>query len=533
MASTGAGSQELLQQAIAAVTAGDLEAGETLCRQVLEIEELGDAYYILGFIAVRQERYLEAVAYATKAAKFEAGGWHNLLLLGIAHTSLGQLPAAYEALLAAARGNPSNPETALRLLDVTLAEYGVGRAEALYAELFSAGGIAEIDQGWAQMAARAGALITTKAPVAPTFGPYPQDTALAWAQRQGLDVLDLGEVEAIPVQTIGADAFTSHVPGLKPHAVDLPDVQAFAYSHIILTPDGFALNEAGGHPQYGRFVDQRSDAAVISQHDGKLRLRADFEMTDLDEGVWLAGPASDAFGHWIGEFAPRLQFLEQHPAFAGRPILIDEGMPATHLELLGLLCKNPLITLRRGQGLRVKRLLYAPTPTFFPIHLLPNDIPPFVACCASVRTYRFLKERVEQALGVTPPTGGKYYLTRAARSWRRIRNEDEVRNYLESRGYQTVMTENMTFAEQVRLFQSARSIMAPSGSAMQNFVFSPTDVELFVLTQANLHNHAAFNGQARALGYDPRFVRGQAVGDAAQKHTDYMIPIEALAEALG
>lgn len=527
MTASDLGPDGLVQLAVQAANRGDLAEGEALCRQALARQEHGDAHRVLGFIAVLRRRYEEAAFHCAQAAERQAGGWHNLLLLGIAHQALGRLASAREAFEQAARLNPGHVETALRLLDVVLRLDGLPAADDLYRRAFAPLAVREIDEGREKLVLRASG--------APPAGArtYPQDTALAWARRSGVAATDAGDIEAIPVQAIGAPAPTSHVPGNAPYVVDLPDVRAFAYSHIVLSADGVALNEAGGHRDYGRFVDHRSDAAVVFQHAGRLRLRDDaYAMRDIDEAVWLAGPASDAFGHWIGEFAPRLQFLEQHPAFAGRPILIDDGMPATHLELLRMICSNPLITLRRGEGVRARRLLYAPTPTFFPIHLLPNDMPAFVACCASVRAYRYLKEKAEAVLGVAPPTGGRYYLTRAARSWRRIRNEDEVRSYLERHGYQTVLTENLTFAEQVRLFQSAAAIMAPSGSAMQNFVYAPTNVRLFVMTQENPHNHAAFNGQARAMGYDPQFICGHAVGDAAQKHTDYLIPLEALAPAV-
>ncbi|WP_296595289.1 glycosyltransferase family 61 protein [Phenylobacterium sp.] len=527
MTATEVGPEALMQLAVQAVNRGDLAESEALCRRVLAVQDHGGAYRVLGFIAFQRRQYEEAVANCAQAAARQAGGWHNLLLLGAARQALGRLPEAREALAEAARLNPGHVETALRLLDVALRLEGLAAAEGLYRQAYHPLAVREIDEGWEKLVLRAVG--------APPTGvrTYPQDTAFEWARRAGVATMDAGDIEAIPIQAIGAAAPTGQVMGNKPYVVELPHVRAFAYSHVILTADDVALNEAGGHRDYGRFVDHRSDAAVVFQHAGRLRLRDDaYEMQDVDAAVWLAGPASDAFGHWIGEFAPRLQFLEQHPAFAGRPILVDEGMPPTHLELLRMICSNPLITLRRGQGVRVRRLLYAPTPTFFPIHLLPNDMPPFTACCASVRAYRYLKEKAETALGVAPPTGRKYYLTRAARSWRRIRNEDEVRGYLERHGYETVLTENLTFAEQVRLFQSAGAIMAPSGSAMQNFVYAPTNVRLFVMTQENPHNHAAFNGQARAMGYDPQFICGRAVGDPAQKHTDYVIPIEALAPAV-
>ncbi len=520
---------ELVEQAIAAVNRGALDEAEGLCGQALEISENARAYFVRGFVAQSRRRYEQAVTDAGRAAALGYESWQNFLTLGKAHTALGQIPQAYEALLQAARRNARSADLANRLLRIALMHRGVEHAGQIYRELFAAQQVREIDDAWLAMALEAGLDVE----IPPYARAARQDTALHWAERSGIDVLRLGEPEAIPVQALGQDQI-EYVRGNPPYAVDLPDVQVFAYSHAVLTADGFALNEAGGHPEYGRFVDHRSDAAVIGHTADTLYLRTDaFRMEDLDEAVWLAGPASNEFGHWLGEFAPRLEFLEQHPAFAGRPIIIDEGMPASHLELLSMICPNRLITLPRGHGLRVKRLLYAPTPTFFLIHLLPNHgLPEHVACIASVRSYRFLKARVEQALGVTPQTGAKYYLTRAGRAARKVRNEAEVRSFLEAHGYQTVTTETLTFADQVRLFQSASAIVAPNGSAMQNFIYARPDTKLFVLTQANVHNLAAFNGQARAMGFAPVFIPGQAVRGSNWKHADYDVPLEALAPAV-
>jgi capsular polysaccharide biosynthesis protein len=206
-------------------------------------------------------------------------------------------------------------------------------------------------------------------------------------------------------------------------------------------------------------------------------------------------------------------------------------MPDTHLELLSMFCKNPTIVLPRGHGVRVRRLLYAPTPTFMPVYIVKDraGISDKALCPMSVRSYRYMKSRVEAAIGTTPNTGAKYYLTRINAQARKIVNEGEVRDFLESHGFETIMLEKLTFEEQVRVFQRAGTILAPNGSGMQNFIFSPTSVRLFVVTQGHVHNLANFNGQARALGFDPQFIFGDAVGDRANKHISYRLPLEALA----
>jgi len=529
MTSDAARAEELVEQAIAAVNRSALDEAEALCNRALEEAEVPRAYFVRGFIAHLQRRHGAAVADCATAAAKGVDDWQNFLTLGKSYMALRQAAPAYDALLQAVRRNPRHPDAAIRLLRMALMHRGGEHAAELYRELFAAQGMREVDDAWLALALRMRIPVETP----PHARTAPQDTALRWAERSGVEVLRLGEAEAVPVQAIGQDT-VEYVHGNVPYVVDLPDVEVFAYSHVVLTSDGFALNEAGGHAEYGRFVDHRADAAVIGHTEDTLYLRTDaYRMESLDEAVWLAGPASNEFGHWVGEFAPRLQFLEQHPAFAGRPIIVDEGMPASHLELLSMLCPNRIIPLPRLHGLRVRRLLYAPTPTFFLIHLLPDHtLPEHVACCASVRSYRFLKERVEQALGVAPRTEAKYYLSRANRWSRKVHNEAEVRAYLEGHGYQTVMMEDLTFTEQIRLFQGASAIVAQNGSAMQNFIYARPDVRLFVLTQSNLHNLAAFNGQARALGFAPVFITGEAVDDPNYKHANYVVPLESLAPAV-
>jgi capsular polysaccharide biosynthesis protein len=113
-----------------------------------------------------------------------------------------------------------------------------------------------------------------------------------------------------------------------------------------------------------------------------------------------------------------------------------------------------------------------------------------------------------------------------------LSNELEVIAYLEGEGYETIYAEQLSFVEQVRLFQSASSIIAANGSALQNLIFSDVSVNVFVLASSNLHNWGTFYGMMSALGYQSTFVCGEAVGDPSEKHADYVVPIATLEDAL-
>jgi hypothetical protein len=365
-----------------------------------------------------------------------------------------------------------------------------------------------------------------------------QMRARDWAEAARQNVSLVFDVEQIPIvspQVVGEErrVFTTSVTSNQPYVAELRDVTVFSKSHIVLTPDGVAINDTGADIRFGQYVSHKSDGAVIGQRAGRLLLDpSSYQTEDVDAAAMLSGAASDAFGHWFPEFLPKLQFLEQHPAFRGLPIIVDEQMPASHFDFLSAVVPNPIIKLAAGRALRCKTLLYAPPPTFYPVHLLPHDLSQYDVGPASPRSLRFLQERVEAKFGAPRPSGRKVYLSRRNMTWRRLVNDAEISAYLESKGYETIQIEKLAFADQVRLFQSAGSIVAANGSSLLNLIFSDPSVRVLVLAQSNLFNWAGFCGQMGALGYESSFVRGQPFGNPDEKHSDYSIPIDGLERAL-
>ena len=144
----------------------------------------------------------------------------------------------------------------------------------------------------------------------------------------------------------------------------------------ILTSDGTAISDTGGHPKFGRFVSFIYEPVVLAQQPDKVILSfGKFETREIEAGIFLSGLASNAFGHWLPEFLPKLQFLQQHPDFANLPLIVDADMPQSHFDHLRRLSDNPLILLRTNESLICRRLLVAPSPAFLPTEFFANDIP--------------------------------------------------------------------------------------------------------------------------------------------------------------
>lgn len=116
--------------------------------------------------------------------------------------------------------------------------------------------------------------------------------------------------------------------------------------------------------------------------------------------------------------------------------------------------------------------------------------------------------------------------------WRRLLNEAEIIENLAELGFESVLIEELTIAEQIDLFRQAEWIVAPNGSALLNLIFADQEVKLLVLTQPNLFNWGTFQGPMDSLGYQSICVAGDYAMAEDQKHSDYHIPVSRIRQAL-
>ena len=358
-----------------------------------------------------------------------------------------------------------------------------------------------------------------------------------WAGESGLHVLEAGDTEVIPHQTPvswgNSPAAEIHrVKCEKPCVAELTRARIFGAAGIVLTHDGTALSETAGHPQFGRFVNLADGGLIVTNAGGQVLLDTrGYETREIEEGILLAGSASNAFGHWLPDFLPRLQFLRQHPDFERLPIIVDEKMPQAHFEHLHRLAGNPLIKLKRGESLICGRLLMASSPSFTPVHLFPNDIPCHEIAGLSPRALRFLRNEPDVCHRDEARTG-RWFLGRRGMKWSRLLNEAEIGAELASFGFETIYLENMGMEEQIEVFRRAEWIVAPNGSALLNLVFADPGVKLLVLSQPDFFNWGSFQGPMRALGHDPVWLCGGNVVAAGRKHSDYQVPVRKIREVL-
>ena len=97
----------------------------------------------------------------------------------------------------------------------------------------------------------------------------------------------------------------------------------------------------------------------------------------------------------------------------------------------------------------------------------------------SPRSMNWLRTRFLAACGVDATTLSlsdatrKIYIGRKMGGWRFVENQGEVEEFLSARGFENVQAENLSFADQIRLFASARLIVGMHGAGLANILFAP------------------------------------------------------------
>lgn len=472
----------------------------------------GEAMALVAYGLQQQGRLEEALSFSAQAATLTHSLWLPHFIAGVALRGLGREKEACDYLRKAIAISPNDCQTLRQLIESIAATDGILRAAAEYkAHCRQYGNKEDI------LAA-------------------PISNVRDWAQKIGLSLLEVGEAEEIPFEAphVWGSTETSHKTfalSNKPYVADIRDARIFSKSSIILTSDGTALSETGGHPQFGRYVSFTYETVVLAQQPGMVLLDFNnYKTREIKSGIFLSGLASNAFGHWLPEFLPKLQFLKQHPDFSELPIIVDSDMPQSHFDHLRRFADNPLILLEANELLICNRLLIAPSPAFSPVELFPNSIPVQDMPGLSPRALNFLRGNL--SVDSTRPRCKRIFLARKNMKWRRLLNEEQIAADLAQLGFETVYIEEMTVSEQINLFQQAQWVVAPNGSSTNNIIFSDSSVKLLILAQPNLFNWGTFQGPLVSMGYRPVWVCGDNAVADNQKHSDYHVSLHLIRQAL-
>lgn len=254
----------------------------------------------------------------------------------------------------------------------------------------------------------------------------------------------------------------------------------------------------------------------------------------LAEALTLLGLHSYNFGHWLVEFLPRLWACLGRPGFDSVPILIDEQMVPQHREAVQLLVgsAHPIVVVRPGQALRVKKLWTGATPTHHPLGPKPAESDTDEIPAIDGEMFATLVERVRPMLEASEqPSGPKrVYLTREDSQHRKLVNRTEVESWFVARDFEVFNFGDLPFAQQLQRIRGADVVVGPDGSALWLTFLARPGTSVGFLNNPYLEEHWWIASLCESLGHRLSILTGEVVREhpAYRKFSDYRIEINAL-----
>ena len=195
-----------------------------------------------------------------------------------------------------------------------------------------------------------------------------------------------------------------------------------------------------------------------------------------DNGFVIMGSrCADNYWHWITEVLPRAWILEELPALAGRTLIYPELKTAFQRDSLAAIGIDPANV----------RQVKAPAEVTVDNAVVPSMLSPGGYGPAIPAWYRRrlgLARAHEQA----DKTRRRLFISRGAATRRLI--EDEARLYaaVAPLGFEYLVPDKLSFAEQVALFASAEVVIGAMGSNLTNVIFARPGTKVIEIAHEKL-----------------------------------------------
>ena len=238
---------------------------------------------------------------------------------------------------------------------------------------------------------------------------------------------------------------------------------------------------------------------------------------------------SKSYFHWLVETLPRLEFIDYWKKLTGLPVkfIVDKQPTKWQLASLRLAGISDCdIVEWNGRFALVERLI---VPSFPRRLCRPGKSFSVVSPTALKKMRIRILEGLSSSRARHKEWPQRIVISRRLAPGRRVKNEEEMMDFLKPLGFQSFCLEEMTFEEQIELFSSAEIVIGPHGAGLANIVFSN---HLKVIELFSSYTNPSFFTLASSLGFDYGFLRCKAIRTLHPHRHDLMVDISALARLL-
>jgi len=301
-------------------------------------------------------------------------------------------------------------------------------------------------------------------------------------------------------------------------------------SNLILTQDGVIC-----HDLYDFERDYTSEElhgrTLIDPKSSRIRWMLHDESPErLPAAAAFVDACAANYAHWLTEVLPRIAAFCAEEQFNGIPIVVNDGLHKNIMESLFLVAgfEREIITLTIGKALAVEVLYVTSVAGYVPFERRTNKLSDYSNGVFSPWAFELLRSNMD-AFVVKDNVQGypeKIFLRRNSGA-RKVANGAELEKLVVSRGYVMVEPGELTFVQQVKLFNNANIIISATGAALSNAIFCKPGTQIGILM--GKHKNMSYRYWCDMLApirINVRYVLGNIVeNNGLGIHGDFVVDI--------
>lgn len=250
----------------------------------------------------------------------------------------------------------------------------------------------------------------------------------------------------------------------------------------------------------------------VYHKNNKLKLKNNYSNENsYSRGILLCTFAANNYFHFMFAVMTKLALTNSISQFDDWPLFIDKKAYDINSlrELLGILNKanRKVIIIDEGEVCKVDELLIVSDSLFLPDNVYGKmRIKDFRMDWDNALLVR--KTCIDSIPATNTNTPRRIFVSR--KSNQRIVNMSEIENIFIKHGFEIVYCEEMSFMEQVQLFNNAEFVAGPTGAAMTNILFCNPGTKFICLIPKKFRFYS-YSTIAGNLGLKSIFVDGKII----------------------
>ena len=289
----------------------------------------------------------------------------------------------------------------------------------------------------------------------------------------------------------------------------IPPGRLLRFTNIHISPEGLLFNGTTIRPESFAFPEHlddwkgRSIVKFIAKNYA-LRRRRLVE----SEVLWITDYWSNGYFHWLADALSRLYVVRDQ--LDDLLLMLPTGYEnldfvTSSLEAFGV---KKYESIGPGEVLECRNLL-------MPSHIAPSGH-------YNEEIIRGVRSVLLSAYGDSD-LGQRIYISRHNARKRRILNEDEVSKILSKFGFETILAEDLSFAQQVHICSRARCIVSNHGAGLTNILFMPEGGSVLELRHQADDTSNCYFTLSSALNLNYFYQTCRPVNDGPNPHTADLI----------